>query len=104
MKTLTIVILLLLLICTINAGEWKVVKDGYWGAVTEELLERLLDLINSKDYNAIQELQDLGLVFPIKTGLVVQVVDSSNWGSLIKVRPREINLTFWTVIEAIGSK
>lgn len=93
-------ILVLILPQTIFAQEYKTTKDGYLAAISEEYLDKALDLINAEDYEALQKLIGKKVVFWLKEGLKVQVVDRT-WTGAIKIRPKGKLVEVWTFAEAV---
>lgn len=83
------------------AGPIKYTVGGHAAAVSEKLLDRVIDLSVAKDYEALQKLLDSGLVIILKKGIKVDVVDTKLFSGKIKIRPFGTNLELWTVIEAI---
>lgn len=83
------------------AGPIKYTVGGHAAAVSEKLLDRVVDLSVAKDYEALQKLLDSGLVIILKKGMKVEVVDTKLFSGKVKIRPFGTNLELWTVIEAI---
>jgi len=83
------------------AGPIKYTVGGHAAAVSEKLLDRVVDLSVAKDYEALQKLLDSGLVIILKKGIKVEVVDTKLFSGKVKIRPFGTNLELWTVIEAI---
>jgi hypothetical protein len=77
-----------------------VTKGGYAATLSKEVLNRVLDLSIEKDYVALQQLIDAGLVITLKPGIEVYLVKAGFLGR-IQIRPRGSNLVLWTVSEAI---
>jgi len=99
-KVIIIPILLMLISQVIVAQDYKTTKKGYLAAITEEYLDKTLELINAKDYVALQKLLDAGVVIWLKEGIKVQIVDST-WTGKIKIRPKGELVEVWTVMEAV---
>ncbi len=100
-KLFTIALLVFITSNTLIAGgNYKTTKDGYIAAVSEESLDKAIDLMAANDYEALQKLMDSGLVFWLKSGLRVQIVDST-WTGKIKIRPKGTLIEVWTVMEAV---
>ena len=90
------------LFCSISlAGPIKYTVGGHAAAVSEKLLDRVVDLSVAKDYEALQKLLDSGLVIILKKGIKVEVVDTKLFSGKVKIRPFGTNLELWTVMEAI---
>jgi len=83
------------------AGPIKYTVGGHAAAVSEKLLDRVVDLSVAKDYEALQKLLDSGLVIILKKGIKVEVMDTKLFSGKVKIRPFGSNLELWTVIEAI---
>lgn len=83
------------------AGPVKYTVGGHAAAVSEKLLDRVVDLSIAKDYAALQKLIDSGLVIILKKGLKVEVVDTKLFSGKVNIRPFGYNLELWTVMEAI---
>ena len=84
-----------------SAGPIKYTVGGHAAAVSEDVIDRVIDLSISKDYAALQQLIDSGLVIILKKGIKVEVVDTKIFSGKAKIRPFGTNITLWTVIEAI---
>ena len=95
-----ILMLITILSQLVIAQEYKTTKKGYLAAITEEYLDKSIDLINAKDYEALQKLIDARVVFWLKEGLKVQVVDRT-WTGKIKIRPKGELVEVWTFAEAV---
>ena len=80
----------------------KYTVGGYFAAPTEELLDKVTELSIAKDYGALQQLMDAGLIIQLKSGLKVEVVKFKF--SVVKIRVWGTNDEFWTVVEAIKNK
>jgi hypothetical protein len=83
------------------AGPIRHTVGGHIAALSEKLLDRVIDLSIAKDYKALQELIDSGLVIILKKSIKVEVVDTKLFSGKVKIRPFGTNLELWTVIEAI---
>jgi len=94
--------ILMLIFCGPSlAGPIKYTVGGHMAAVSEKLLDRVVDLSIAKDYDALQQLLDSGLVIILKKGIKVEVVDTKLFSGKVKIRPFGTNLELWTVMEAI---
>ena len=94
--------ILMLIFCGASlAGPIKYTVGGHMAAVSEKLLDRVVDLSIAKDYDALQQLLDSGLVIILKKGIKVEVVDTKLFSGKVKIRPFGTNLELWTVMEAI---
>lgn len=94
-------ILVLLFFGVSFAGPIKHTVGGHAATLSEELLNRVVSLSVSKDYEALQKLLDSGLVIILKKNIKVEVVDTKFFSGKVKIRPFGTNLELWTVIEAI---
>jgi len=93
---------LVFLFCSASiAGPIKHTVGGHAAAVSEKLLDRVVDLSVAKDYEALQKLLDSGLVIILKKGIKIDVLDTKLFSGKVKIRPFGTNLELWTVIEAI---
>ncbi len=94
--------ILMLIFCGPSlAGPIRYTVGGHMAAVSEKLLDRVVDLSIAKDYAALQQLLDSGLVIILKKGIKVEVVDTKLFSGKVKIRPFGTNLELWTVMEAI---
>lgn len=80
----------------------KYTVGGYIAATTEEILDKATELSIAKDYAALKQLMDAGLIIQLKSGLKVEVVKFKF--SVVKLRVWGTNDEFWTVVEAIKNK
>jgi hypothetical protein len=83
------------------AGPIKYTVGGHAAALSESLLDRVVNLSVAKDYEALQKLLDSGLVIILKKGVKVEVMDTKLFSGKVKIRPFGTNLELWTVMEAI---
>ena len=81
------------------AGTGKPVDQDI-AAISEKYLDKALDLINAKDYEALQKLIDKKVVFWLKEGLTVQIVDRT-WTGTSKIRSKGKLVEVWTFVEAV---
>ena len=81
---LLIIVLISISSSTISSQTYKTTQDGYLAAITEDLLDKAMDLVSAKDYVALQKLMDTGAVFWLKEGLKVQIVEHGSLG-IIKI-------------------
>lgn len=100
MKKYVFLILVFILFQAVFAQDYKTTKDSYIAAISEEYLDKALDLIIAKDYKALQKLIDKKVVFWLKEGLKVQIVDRT-WTGTIKIRPKGKLVEVWTFAEAV---
>ena len=78
-----------------------VTKSGYLAAITEDALDKAIEYIVQKDNAALQQLMSTGMVFQLKAGIPVHVVDTKMFSGKVKIRPRGSTAEVWTLIEAI---
>jgi len=93
--------LVFLFCCTSIAGPIKYTVGGHAAAVSEKLLDRVVDLSVAKDYEALQKLLDSDLVIILKKGIKVEVLDTKLFSGKVKIRPFGTNIELWTVIEGV---
>lgn len=82
-------------------GQWTKLKKGYVAAASKELLDRAIDIIVSKDNEALLKLLMTGLVMLTDEGVEVYVVDTHPFGGSAEVRFRGDTAIWWTNIEAL---
>lgn len=100
-RVVVIVFLFVTFAGLLMAQNVKTTKSGYWASVSEELLDKAMDYAVAKDYVAIQKLLNSKLVFELKAGLKVYVVDYQLFSGKVKIRPVGETIELWTVKEAI---
>ena len=79
----------------------KTTVEGYLASPSLELLEKAFSYMTQKDEEALKKLVATGLVFPLKGGLQVEIVDTKIFSGLVKIRPRGQTIEIWTNSEAI---
>lgn len=84
------------------AQETRTTNPGYLASFSEELLDKAVEYAVAKDDVAFQKLLDTKLVFPLKGGLRVYIVDTKIFSGKVKIRPVGETFELWTVIEAIA--
>ena len=78
-----------------------ITKGGYIAATKESLLNRAILLALSKDRVAFARFPMANPdVFPLKKGLEV-FLEKTVWPGKIIIRPQNVDITIWTVQEAI---
>ncbi|MBP7738997.1 MAG: hypothetical protein KA369_23705 [Spirochaetes bacterium] len=77
----------------------KYTVGGYMAATTEELLDRVTELSVAKDYDALQQLLNSGMVIALKDGVKVEIVKMGF--TVVKFRIFGTNTELWTVVEAL---
>jgi hypothetical protein len=102
---LIILVSLLILFCSnfALAQDMRTTKSGYLASVSEKLLDKAVDYAVAKDYAALQKLMDTNLVFMLKGGLKVYIVDTKIFSGKVKIRPAGETVEVWTLIEAVGN-
>ena len=80
-----------------------VTNSGYWGAVSEKILDKAVGYANQMDLVALQKLKDSGLLFTLRPGLHVYIVDRV-WAGKIKIRLAGEIFTVWALSEAVDCK
>ncbi|MDP1586200.1 MAG: hypothetical protein Q8M07_00530 [Prosthecobacter sp.] len=79
----------------------KTTVKGYLAATSLELFEKAALYRAQDDEEALKKLLATGLVFILKAGLKVEVVEVKSSLGLVKIRPRGETIEVWTNIEAI---
>lgn len=78
-----------------------IVKRGVFAAISEDLLDRALAIVESGDRAAMAKLMEGGGVFILKVGTRVYVTDFWLLSSKIKIRPVGEAVEFWTTDRAL---
>ena len=71
----------------IIAQDIKTTKEGYLAATSKESLEKAMDYLSIKDFNAIEKLVEDEYVFMLKEGIRVHVVKTKTLNGMVKIRP-----------------
>ena len=101
-KTAMAIILMLFIGVSIaQAQEVRTVKAGYYASVSEAILDKAIDYATAKDYEALKKLIRANLIFTMKEGLKVYVVDEKFMSGKIKIRPVGHTVELWTVRGAL---
>jgi len=87
---------------TSTNGKIRYTVGGYAAAPTEEILDRVTELSISKDYSALQQLLDSGLIIQLKGGTRVEVVKKKF--AVVKLWIFGTNSEYWAVIEALKNQ
>ena len=107
-KTIIMMTIILLFIVIGNnyvlAQNIRITKSGYIASASKELLDKAIEYASVKDVAAFQKLLDTKLVFVLKAGLKVYVVDTKIFSGMVKIRPVGETVEIWTLIEAISNK
>lgn len=107
-KRISILIILISLFISLGsnfalAQDTRTTKSGYLASVSEEILDKAIDYAVAKDHAALQKLMDTNLVFMLKGGLKVYIVDTKIFSGKVKIRPAGETVEVWTLIEAVGN-
>ena len=86
---------------TKSAPGTKITKNGCLASSSEELLVKAISSASENNSEAFRKLTASGLVFPLKGGLQVELVDTDASNGLVKIRPRGETLELWTYMEAL---
>ncbi|HEY9168266.1 MAG TPA: hypothetical protein VIN72_02125 [Lutibacter sp.] len=76
-----------------------ITQSGYMGASSEEVLDKFTEYSVHKDYEAIQQLMNNGMIVSIPSGREAFVIKANF--STVKIRLKGETDELWTVIEAI---
>lgn len=82
----------------------RITKSGYLASTSEELLDKAIEYAVAKDHAALQKILDTHLVFMLKGGLRVYIVDTKIFSGKVKIRPVGETFEVWTLIEAVSNK
>jgi len=101
-------IILLLIFCLSSnivfaacVGQWTKLKKGYVIAASKELFDKAVDIIMSKDNEALLKLMLTGLVAITDEKMEVYVTNTHPFGGTAEVRFRGDTTIWWTNIEAL---
>ena len=102
MKTLLLLISLLL-IPVVSAAEKPVctTKAGYLAAKNIQMVKTANNLAASKNYPAMQQMLDSGLIFVLKDGVAAYLEETNSKEEKVKITFRDFKLTVWTSIRAV---
>ncbi len=75
--------------------------SGYLASPDEKLLDKAIQYVAAKDHVALQKIMDTKLVFMLKGGLKVYIVDTKIFSGKVKIRPVGETIELWTAIEAV---
>ncbi len=92
---------LVLLLVFVPVVRADVTVPGAFGTDTQEDLDRVLEIIASKDQRAMAQLQALGHVVPLKAGTSVRVVETLAFKRRFKIRLVGSATEYWVPSEAI---
>jgi hypothetical protein len=82
----------------------RITKAGYPASTSEIFIDKAAEYVAANDLAALQTLIDKNLIFPLKGGLKVYVVDTKLFSGKIKIRPVGKTIEFWTLFEAVSSQ
>lgn len=83
------------------AQETNITRSGYIASTSEKYLDKAFEYIVAKDQVALQKIMDTNLVFMLKGGLKVHIVDRKIFRGKVKIRPVGETLEVWTSSEAV---
>jgi len=86
---------------SLPAQSGSVTVSGYLASPSEELLDKAVSYAVAHDNAALEKLIQSGLVFSLKGGISVQIMDTRFFQGKIKIRPLGDTIEVWTVIEAV---
>lgn len=95
-------LLILTLYSSAFAENIKTTKPGYLASLSETMLEKAIDYAVANDKIALQKLLDSNLVFILKEGIRVYIVDVKLFSGTVKIRPVGETFEVWTVTEAVS--
>lgn len=82
----------------------RITKSGYLASISEELLDKAIEYVVANDHAALQKILETKLVFMLKGGLKVYIVDTKIFSGKVKIRPVGETVEVWTLIEAVSNK
>lgn len=85
----------------VRAQNTKITKGGYVASLYEKYLDKAIGYVSAGDKVAFQKIIDSKLVFILKAGVSVYVVDTKLFSGKIKIRPVGSTTEVWTVFEAV---
>ena len=98
---MAIILMLFIGISSVHAQEVRTVKAGYYASVSEAILDKAIDYATAKDYEALKKLIKANLIFTMREGLRVYVVDEKLLSGKVKIRPVGHTIELWTVRGAL---
>ena len=105
MKTIKFIlpfVLCLLMATQTIARETRTTNAGYPASTSEQFLDKAVEYASAHDDEALQELLDTGLVFLLKGGMEVYIVDTKLFSGKVKIRLKGSTTEVWTLYEAIS--
>ena len=105
MKTLLLLVSLLL-IPVISSAEKPIchTKAGYLAAKNIQMVKTANNLAASKNYTAMQQMQDSGLIFVLKEGVAAYLEETNSKEEKVKITFKDFKLTVWTSIRAVDCR
>ena len=96
-------VVLIVLVIAVNAAadDYFVTKDGYYASISEQALQKFIEYLSHDDREACNQLVKSKLVFQMKSGMKVYIVESRGIFGFIKIRPKGQTIEVWTVRSAI---
>lgn len=79
-----------------------VTRGSYLASISKVWLDKALNYSNSGDYAALQKLLDAKMVFFLKSGLKVFIVDYKTYRDKIKIRAAGSTNEVWTSYNAVA--
>ena len=105
MKKITIFIICIIIhFNNLYAQPNCVTVEGFIAGATEEIFDKAVKLLSQKDYVALQNYIDLGLVIMMDGGVPVYLEDTKLFSGKAKIRPPGSTDGVWTFIEAVKCK
>jgi hypothetical protein len=103
MRSVSLIVSILVFTAFASVAQAKTTKSGYLASTSQELLEKTIAYVVDKDLVAYNKIMATGMVFSLKGGLEVEIVDNTAIAKgLVKIRPRGETVELWTNIEAVG--
>lgn len=79
----------------------RVTKEGFIASASETLLDKAMEYASVGDEAAFQQLLDSNMVFELRSGLTVYIVDTKLFQGKILIRPVGQTAEIWTLIGAV---
>ncbi|MFZ2397451.1 MAG: hypothetical protein WAW31_02060 [Smithella sp.] len=102
-----IIMVTVIILCVVIGNNYMFAQDtrrtisGYLASSDEKLLDKAIQYVAAKDHVALQKIMDTNLVFMLKGGLKVYIVDTKIFSGKVKIRPVGETIELWTAIEAV---
>ena len=101
MKNIFITTTAMVVMVTAPTATAATTTGDYLASPSKEILEKAISYCVAKDFEALQKLMDAKLVFMLKSGVEVEIVETKVFSGLVKIRPRGQTIELWTVIEGV---